>query len=218
MKQKTVFIGSAVVLLAVFVIGVLVYDTQRTEQSASVAQANRAALVRFHSPSLGDANAKVQIVEFLDPACETCRSFYPFVKNLMAANPGRIQLFVRYAPFHQGSDEVVKMLEAARKQGKYWEALEAVFATQSQWVQNHRAQPQLAFRSLGGLGLDLAQVKSDMNAPELARLIEQDLADARTLNVTKTPEFFVNGKPMPSFGYQQLKNLVDEALNSAYRS
>ena len=39
----------------------------------------------------------------------------------------------------------------------------------------------------------------------------------RCLNVTKTPEFFVYGRPMPSFGYDQLKGLVDEALASAYR-
>jgi protein-disulfide isomerase len=32
------------------------------------------------------------------------------------------------------------------------------------------------------------------------------------MNVTMTPEYFVNGKPMPSFGYEQLKQLVDEAL------
>ena len=32
-------------------------------------------LVRFNSPSMGPANAKVHIVEFLDPACETCAAF-----------------------------------------------------------------------------------------------------------------------------------------------
>jgi len=56
-----------------------------------------------------------------------------------------------------------------------------------------------------------------MNAPEIANVIAQDLADARTLNVTKTPEFFVNRIPLPSFGYEQLKKLVDNALNAAQR-
>jgi len=32
-----------------------------------------------------------------------------------------------------------------------------------------------------------------------------------------TPEFFVNGKPLPSFGYEQLRNLVNDALAAAYR-
>ncbi len=51
-----------------------------------------------------------------------------------------------------------------------------------------------------------------MNAPDIARNLAQDIADAKALNVTKTPEFFVNGKPMPSFGYEQLTALVNDAL------
>jgi len=217
MKQKTLFIASAVVLLAAYVVGVLVYNIQRADRTAEVVKRSPQALTRFHSPTLGNADAKVHIVEFLDPACGTCAQFSPFVKDLMAANPGRIRLTVRYAPFHQGSEQVVKMLEAARKQGKFWQALEALFATQRQWVQNHVAHAQLAWNSLAGLGLDLDRVRADMNAPEVTRIVEQDIADTRTLNVTQTPEFFVNGRAMPSFGAEQLKDLVDEEIAKAYR-
>ena len=217
MKQKTLFIASAVVLLAAFVVGVLVYNIQRADRTAEVVKRSPQALTRFHSPTLGNADAKVHIVEFLDPACGTCAQFSPFVKDLMAANPGRIRLTIRYAPLHQGSEQVVKMLEAARKQGKFWQALEALFATQRQWVQNHVAYAQLAWNSLAGLGLDLDRVRADMNAPEVTRIVEQDIADTRTLNVTQTPEFFVNGRAMPSFGAEQLKDLVDEEIAKAYR-
>jgi hypothetical protein len=37
------------------------------------------------------------------------------VKKMMAANPQDIRLSVRYAPFHPGSQEVVKVLEATRR-------------------------------------------------------------------------------------------------------
>lgn len=217
MKQKTLFIASAVVLLAAFVVGVLVYNIQQADRTAEVVKRNPQALTRLHSPTLGNADAKVHIVEFLDPACGTCAQFSPFVKDLMAANPGRIRLTVRYAPLHQGSEQVVKVLEAARKQGKFWQALEALFATQRQWVQNHVAHAQLAWNSLAGLGLDLDRVRADMNAPEVTRIVEQDIADTRTLNVTQTPEFFVNGRAMPSFGAKQLKDLVDEEIAKGYR-
>jgi protein-disulfide isomerase len=217
MKQKTLFIASAVVLLAAFVVGVLVYNIQQADRTAEVVKRNPQALTRLHSPTLGNADAKVHIVEFLDPACGTCAQFSPFVKDLMAANPGRIRLTVRYAPLHQGSAQVVKVLEAARKQGKFWQALEALFATQRQWVQNHVAHAQLAWNSLAGLGLDLDRVRADMNAPEVTRIVEQDIADTRTLNVTQTPEFFVNGRAMPSFGAEQLKDLVDEEIAKGYR-
>ncbi|MBU1666748.1 MAG: DsbA family protein [Gammaproteobacteria bacterium] len=217
MKQKTLFIVAAIALLLVFVVGTLLYTAEKTEQSTQLADANQDALVRMYSPTLGKQDAPVVIVEFLDPACETCKNFYPRVKELMAAHPDQIRLVLRYTPFHDGSDKVVAVLEAARKQGKFWPALEALLATQSEWAPHHRAEVDLVWPHLEGLGLNLEQVKIDMAAPEIADLIAQDLADANTLNVTKTPDFFVNGKPLPSFGFEQLRNLVDEALNNAQR-
>lgn len=216
MNRKTLFITSTVVLLLAFAAGALLYKSEKIQQWSQLIGRNEAALARDYSPTLGKADAKVHIVEFLDPACETCARFYPYVKRMMAANPDRIRLTIRHVPFHNGADYVVKVLEATRKQGKYWEALEIVLASQADWTMGHTAQPDLVWKALGGLGLDFDQIKADMNAPEIAQRIEQDLNDAKTLNVTKTPGFFVNGRPLPSFGSEQLQNLVKEALQSAY--
>ncbi len=215
MKQKSIFITVVTLLILVFAGGAFMFNKQRTEQAERVLAQNRQLLVRAHAPRIGSADAPVHIVEFFDPACDTCRDFYPLVKNLMAANQGKIQLSVRYAPFHPGSDQVVKALEAARQQGMFWQALETLFATQPDWVVNHRSNPQVALNQLARMGLDMNRLQADMNSPEVARIIEQDLADAKALNVTATPEYFVNGKGLPSFGYEQLTNLVDDALAGA---
>ena len=215
--KKTLFITAAVILLLAFVGGAIFYGTQKTEQAGQLADENKSALVREHSRVLGHADARVEIVEFIDPACGTCRHFYPLVKGMLAAHPDRIRLVLRYAPFHQNADYVVALVEAAGKQGKYWETLEALLAAQGDWVMNHAVQPERVWRHVEGLGLDLAQLRSDMDAPEIARLIAQDLEDANALKVTQTPEFFVNGKPLSSFGYEPLRKLVDEALASEYR-
>lgn len=215
--KKTLFISAAVILLLAFVGGAIFYGTQKTEQAGQLAYENKSALVREHSRVLGHADARVEIVEFIDPACGTCRHFYPLVKEMLAAHPDRIRLVLRYAPFHQNADYVVALVEAAGKQGKYWETLEALLAAQDDWVMNHAVQSEQVWRHVEGLGLDLAQLRSDMDAPEIARLIAQDLEDANALKVTQTPEFFVNGKPLPSFGYEPLRKLVDEALASEYR-
>lgn len=212
MKQKTLFVVAAVLLLLAFVTGALFYNAQQEKAANALAEANRAVLVRMHSPTLGKADAPVVIVEFIDPACETCRVFYPMVKQLMAAHPDQIRLVIRYAPFHQGSDKVVAVLETARRQGKFWPALEALLANQSDWVQNHAANVDRAWKHLGGIGLNMEQMAFDITAPGIAGVIAQDLADAQTLKVSKTPEFFVNGRPLPSFGFEELKALVDRAL------
>ncbi len=200
MKQKTLFTVAVVLLMLGFIVAALLYNVEKEEQDDQPVAANNPALVRMHSPALGRAEAPVVIVEFLDPACETCAAFYPLVKQMLAANPDKIRLVLRYAPFHKGSDQVVAALEAARKQGKFWPALEALLAAQADWTRNHAVQVERIWPHLERAGLDLQQLRKDMAAPEITAVIEQDLLDAQTLRVSKTPDFFVNGKPLPSFG------------------
>lgn len=218
MKKTTIFALAVAFVAILFAGGAQLYRSQQAQEAAAAAARNKASLVRPHAPSLGRAEARVHIVEFLDPACETCAAFYPLVKQMMAANREDIRLTIRYAPFHQGSDEVVKALEASRKQGRYWQALEALLSSQPAWVQHHQARPELIWPQLDRAGLDIGQLQRDMQSPEIARAIAQDVADARTLNVTKTPEYFVNGRPLPSFGFDQLRTLVDEELATAGRA
>lgn len=217
MKKQTLVIVSSLLLILVFVLGGNFYLNQKSENIAFLARDNAETFVRDYSPTLGTDAAKVYLVEFLDPACGTCRAFYPFVKNLMAEYPDKIKLVIRYAPNHQNSDIIVKMLEAAKEQGKYWLALETTMRYQSSWAINHKSEPELLLPILAKAGIDIEKIKVDMNSPEIAQRIEQDLKDGKQLKVTKTPEFFVNGKPLPSFGSDQLKALVDAEVKSIYK-
>ncbi|HET9023472.1 MAG TPA: thioredoxin domain-containing protein [Burkholderiaceae bacterium] len=212
MKRSSIFILSLVVLVGLFLLATLVYRGGKDGQAAE-----QAVLVRMHAQTLGPPEAKVHIVEFLDPACEACRAFYPFVKQLMAANPGKIKLTTRHVDFHRGADQVVKVLEASKKQGKYWPTLEAVLASQPQWAINHEARVDLLWQHLAGVGLDLERLRSDMNAADTERNMKQDRADANALKVEKTPEYFVNGRRMATFGYEQLRKLVQDELAASYR-
>ncbi len=217
MSRRLLLFGSAAVLGVAILAGALIYVNGNTQQTSQPADRNRAGLVQIYSPTLGNPEAKVHIVEFLDPACETCASFYPYVKQILAANPDRVRLTLRLVPFHRGSDYVLKVLDAARKQGKFWQALEALLANQSYWASNHTVQTDYIWAPLEGLGLNIEQLKIDMNAPDVAQRIEQEWKDAKSLKVTQTPEYFVNGRPLPSFGLEQLQALVREELQAAYR-
>ena len=50
-------------------------------------------------------------------------AFFPIAKQYMAENPGKIRLSVRHVAFHDGSEFAVRVLEASRKQDKYWQTL-----------------------------------------------------------------------------------------------
>ncbi|MGD8560597.1 MAG: thioredoxin domain-containing protein [Gammaproteobacteria bacterium] len=214
-KQMQVPIVGAL-LLIVFAIGVLVYNEQKSDELTEAASKNASFLIRDYSPTIGSQDAKVTIVEFFDPACGTCKAFYPLVKQIMAANPGRINLVLRYLPLHKGSDYVVKLLEAARLQNKFWETLEIIYQTQDNWASHHDPQPQKLWSLLRGSGLDLSKAREDMAKSVIAQRVQQDLSDARQLQVNKTPGFFVNGKPLVTFGSEPLQQLINQELRNNY--
>jgi len=210
MSRKFLFITGIGIILLAFIIAVALYQNQNSSLSGA------SSTQRQGAPVKGPENAKVTIVEFFDPACGTCADFYPLVKQLMDQYPGKVRVMMRYAPLHTGSDQVVKMLEAAHQQGKYWETLELLFKNQNRWVVNHVSQPMRARALVNGLALDHGRLDIDINLPEVSRVIQQDIEDGQALKVQATPEFFVNGRPMPSFGYKQLSDLVKEAVDEAY--
>ena len=119
-------------------------------------------------------------------------------------------------PLHAGAEVMVKILEAARRQDRYWETLQVIFDTQSQWASHHHPEPDRIWEFLPAAGLKLDTLKADMEDPAIDEILEQDMADARSLNVRKTPSFFVNGEPLLDFGYAQLKALVDAAVAESY--
>lgn len=219
MKTRYIVIVAVVsVLLAMAGMYIVMAPKGAGPSNAAAANADRrAVLERPHAPTVGNREAKVHIVEFLDPACETCREFYPFVKKILADNPDRIRLSVRLVAFHKGSDFVVRALEASKKQGKFWPVLERVLATQPTWAVQHTVKPDLMWSQLSTLDLNLDQLRADMESTEVAQNVAIDMQDAKSLKVTQTPEYFVNGRSMPEFGYEQLQRLVAQAMNDAYR-
>ncbi len=211
-NKKTVILGVTTLLLAIFLGASLWYKNQQNESFTKEVSKKQSMLERDYSPTLGPDDAKVTLVEFLDPECESCRAFYPFVKELMAKYPNDIRLVVRYAPFHGNSKFAIKILEAARKQNKYWEALGVLFYFQPQWGDHHNPQPELIWNYLPQAGIDVEQIKKDMDDPKFVEIIEQDVSDVKDLGVRATPSFFVNGKPLTEFGFNQLQALIESEL------
>ena len=208
-----ILVGAVVVVILIGLMATVVIQEEEDAQSAAGARA--AALASEHSPTSGDPNAPVHIVEFLDPACGTCADFYPLVKKWLQEVPGKLRLSVRHVPFHRGAEYAVQTLEASREQGLYWETLEALLATQGQWTQNHTVLPERIAPAIAGVGLNMDRLRIDMNNIDVKQRIERDGKDAVLLMVSKTPQYFVNGRELKNFGYEQLAALVREELKKA---
>lgn len=217
MKRRTIAVVGVAGLLAAWIGAVSLYKSQQAAEVEALGAAYHAPpFVRDHSQSLGPDDARVVLVEFFDPGCETCRAFAEPVKKLVESHEGKVRLVLRYAPFHEGADTMVKALEAARRQGKYWETLQLLYDKQADWADHHHPRPDAMWEFFPSAGLDLVRLSEEMRDPGIEALLQQDVADAKTLGVRKTPTFIVNGEPLQRFGMHELESLVRAKVVEVY--
>ena len=215
-NKNYLYIGTTALVLGLFLLGAKFYKDSQKDKLSFLAKEQQELFIRDYSPRFGNKDAKVFLIEFLDPECESCRMLYPHVKNLIKEYEGKVQLVVRYAPFHGNSKIAVAALEAAKKQNLYWESLGLLFERQPEWGSHHHPRIDLIFDFLPAIGIDVDQLKLDMRDPKINKIIDQDIADLKQLGVRATPTFFVNGKTPEAFGFNHLKNLIDEEIKRLY--
>lgn len=171
-----------------------------------------ALLVRPYSPTQGAEQAKVTVVEFFDPECESCRAMYPIVKQVMQEFEGRVKLVIRYMPLHPNSVYAASLLEAARAQNKYWEYLEIVMLRQPEWASHAAPRPDLLLTYAPMVGLNADQLKAAAADPDIRMRITQDERDGNALGANRTPTFFINGRPLMRLGYNELREAIQSQL------
>ncbi|WP_448694296.1 DsbA family protein [Pseudomonas rhizophila] len=213
MSRRTVVLAISVLAIVGFAAAAFFYNRAATVPQAKAPVPQSSSLVRFNAPSFGPANAPVTVVEFFDPSCESCRAFYPIVKEMMSKHPADVRLVLRYVKLHKGSEEAIRLLEAARKQGVFAPVLEAVLEAQPQWHDD--AEATAAWDAAAQAGLDVTKARKDVMSPDITATIERDAADAKSVGVSGTPTFFVNGKPLTNFGAQQLYDLIWSEINQS---
>lgn len=213
MQNKRIVLFSILALVLVFVGLGNQYNKSESEKLTTLSKEREMLFKRDYSFTMGPDDAKVQLVEFFDPACETCAAFHPHVKDIMKEHEGKIQLVLRYAPFHNGSDKVVAMLEAVKEQGLFMKTLETAYAIQPYWASHGTPKLDVLWSVLPKIGIDMVKLNNDTKNPAIQGIINQDIADGKVLGANKTPSFYVNGRPLQQFGLQELKDLINEELN-----
>ncbi|MDH2328082.1 thioredoxin domain-containing protein [Cereibacter sp. SYSU M97828] len=200
MNRRAVLLGTAALSLAVFGSGGIYLRRQREAEARAAAEAAVArtpeALIRPHSPILGPADAPVTLVEFFDPSCEACRAYHPVIEDLLRQYPTELRVVLRYTPFHEGSDEAVRILESARMQGKFEQVLNALFEKQPDWAIHGAPDMDRAWRIAGAAGMDIVKGKEDRLFPGTTAILNQDTSDLQAMGVRSTPTFFLNGRPI----------------------
>ena len=198
-------------LLAFYLVQNPVKTTSETAVQAEIQPSQ--LWIQEHSPIMGAENATVTLVEFIDPACEACRSMYPYVKKVMSTYPNDVRLVLRYVDFHEQSEEAIRILEAARKQNLYQEVLEVLLAFQPAWAP-HGKEGDDMWEFLTKTELDIDKAKQDAKDPAIAKIIALDMADFDASGSKKTPSFFINGKPLKLMHPDPLLEMIEAEIQA----
>ena len=77
---------------------------------------------------------------------------------------------------------------AAHEQGRFWDYHDKLFANQQ------KMQRQFLLQYAREIGLDVKQFEIALAAARVKGVIDADVAEAKTLGLTGTPGFFINGR------------------------
>lgn len=222
MNRRTLLLGASTLGIFAFAAGSVYVSRQRSAEAeaaaATAAQApavDETLLIRPHSPVLGPMDAKVTLVEFFDPSCEACRAFHPVLKELRAEFPNDLRIVMRYTVFHEGSDEAVRILEAARRQDQFEPVLDALLEQQPGWAVHGEPVLDVAWEIAEGAGMDVEQGQIDRLFPGITAVLNQDAADVQALEIDATPTFFLNGRRLENVSFDTLRADVRAAVTGA---
>ena len=208
MNRRTLLIGTSAFGLAAFAGGAYVLSQRRAAEAdaaaAAAPTADQTLLIREYSPSFGPSDAPVTLVEFFDPSCEACRAYHPVVQEIRRQFPTQVRVVLRYTVFHEGSDEAVRILEAARMQDKFEPVLDALLEQQPGWAVHGAPQLDVAWEIAGAAGLDLEKARGDRLFPGITGILNQDADDVEALAIRQTPTFFLNGRRLENFSADSL--------------
>ena len=163
----------------------------------------------------GNPNSSVTLVEYLDFECEACGAYYPLVKRLSEEYGDKVLFISRYFPLqgHRNGMNAALAVEAAGRQGKYWEMYDLLFEEQSAWGGRPSSDRAIFERYAERINLDMERFRKDVASQEVSDRVTGDKDSGLSLGVNYTPTFFLNGEKIQNpRGYEPFKVLLDSAV------
>ena len=144
-----------------------------------------------HSPVIGNKNAPVTFVVFLDFRCGYAAEYYPLMVAAAKEYSGEVNYVVKHFPLSQGEEakSPSKAAFAAGKQGEYSQMVEALLKNRKNL--NEKKYKEIAEQ----LGLDIEKfLKDDKNKDnKWEEFIKKDVELGKSIGVRGVPMFYING-------------------------
>jgi protein-disulfide isomerase len=161
------------------------------------------------APIRGPESAPITIVEFSDFQCPFCKRVVPTLDQIRSTYGDRVRIAFKHLPLdiHPQAIGAHVAAEAAKRQGKFWEMYERIFANQQDLA------PETFTRYARELGLDVVRFQRDVASSEVRARVDADKELADSLDVTGTPGFFVNGRFLSGAQpFESFERVIDAEL------
>lgn len=154
--------------------------------------AANAELAIGDAPTIGDEKAQVAIIEFSDYQCPYCRRHFKQTLPALKENyvdTGKIKYVMKQYPlsFHTKAKgaSIAALCSEKQKEGSYWDVHHKIFSG------DVRLSEEGYIEMADKLGLKAAEYADCLVAPEMASIVDQDIADGTSVGVSGTPAFLV---------------------------
>ena|SRR3989338_2833928 len=167
----------------------------------------------------GNKDSKVELVEYSDFQCPACAAREPLVTKILGEFSTHIKFVYREFPLrsiHKNSQIAAQAGEAAGMQNKFWEMHDNLFENQTAWSPQSKDELINTLADYAGqLGLDVEQFKKDLESDAAEEAVNEDYDGGDEAGVNATPTFFLNGKQINPGSYEDFRELIRAAIESA---
>ena len=175
------------------------------------------------SPILGDPDAPITLVEFGDYQCHYCNVFFQSIEKDIVKNyvdTGKVKIiFKDYNIIGEDSVKASQGAHCANDQGLFWEYHDILYSNWTGENNGWASSENLAIFAQQ-IGLNMNKWSECMNKGSHSQIILKSNDDARTLQLTGTPAFFIinsEGEVSKLFGaqpFEVFKRIFDEQLEN----
>jgi len=159
----------------------------------------------------GSPDAPVVLVEFADYQCPYCQKVNPVIQQLKKEYGDKLTVVFKDFPLpgHHSSEKAAEATRCAGEQGKFWQYHDVLFYSKLLEVDALKEHARV-------LKLDGDRFDTCLDSGTEASAVKKDLDEAKSLGLTGTPSFFVNGHFFSGVvDYGALKDMVNQQLNHA---
>lgn len=166
-------------------------------------------------PFKGAEDANVTVVEYSDFQCPFCKRGSDMIPEILEEYEGKVKIGYKQLPLpiHNWATEAAIASVCASKQGndKFWKLHDLFFENQGKLnAENIKGE-------IGGfakqIGLNTDEFNKCIDSPEVAQRVKDEAEEARSIGISSTPTFVVNGMIVPGANPHGLKSAIDLALS-----